>query len=205
MNILLNDREREIYKDSIDELFKYAPETMKRKIPRANVQQGFMLHAIKELTIKDSQILCVGAYEDTACETLIKLGYNVTIIDPTLNYDLNTFFSHSNKKFDTVFSTSVIEHVKDDELFLNQFCKLLNINGYGILTCDFNDKYKEGDHKPNEDCRLYTKQDLLVRLNNIIKKNNCTIIGDINYDSEPDFSYNGCIYSFATLIFRKTK
>lgn len=205
MNILLNDREREIYKDSIMELFLYAPETMKRKIPRANVQQGFMLHTIKQLSAKESAILCVGSYEDTACEALMKLGYDITCIDPALNMDLNRFFNSTDKKYDIVFSTSVIEHVENDEIFIDQFCKLLNLNGYGIITCDFNDSYKDGDLKPSEDFRLYTKNDLLVRLNKIIQKNNCDIIGDIDYNSQPDFLYSGCIYSFGTLVFRKNK
>src|SRR6185503_6174263 len=118
-----------------------------------------------------------------------KLHIKVIGVDPVMNMSLDTFFKLTKDKFDIIFSTSVIEHVKDDELFIEQICKLLKPEGYAILTCDFRDDYKEGDPKPVEDERLYTKHDLTVRLNNIAKQDGCEMIGEINYDGEPDFCY----------------
>lgn len=204
MNILLNDRERNLYMKEIAELCWLCPETMSKKILRANVQQAFMLNTIKKMATKESDILCVGSFEDTACEGLIKLGYSITDIDPRTDIDLNAYFNNfPNAKYKCVFSTSVIEHVQDDELFIDQICKLLKPGGYGILTCDFNNDYKEGDNKPAEDYRLYTKHDLLTRLNKVLKENNCSLYGDIDYEAEPDFHYGSCIYSFATYVFKK--
>ena len=204
MNILLNDKERELYVDSIQELHHLCPDTISRKIERANVQQGFMLDMVKKLCTKESRLLCVGSFEDTACESLNKLGYQITEIDPSINTDLNGFFSTQPGLFDIVFSTSVIEHVPDDELFIKQICQLLNPNGCAVITCDFNNDYgKPNISKPIEDHRLYTKNDLLVRFDKILKENSCEIWGDIDYDQTPDFHYNGSVYSFATYVFIK--
>lgn len=206
MNMLLNDAEREAYKDSIQELHRLCPETISRKIPRANVQQGFMLDAVKKLSTKESEIICVGSHDDTACESLVKLGYNVTAIDPLLNVSLEAFLASTDRKFDLVFSTSVIEHVNDDELFVRNICQLLKPEGYAILTCDFNNDYgKPKVRVPSGDYRLYTKEDLLVRFAKILHENKCEIYGDVNYDSMPDFHYAACVYSFATYVFTKNK
>lgn len=205
MNTILNDAQRERYKEDIATLFVHCPEMMNRKYPRANVQQAFVFNQVKQLSDLSSEILCVGSHEDTACESLIKLGYKITPIDPVLNMDLDTFYKKSEgKKYDVVFSTSVIEHVPNDELFIDQICKLLKPNGYAVLTCDFNDGYgKNGVTHPGGDYRLYTQNDLLVRFDRILKENDCEIFGDIDYDHAPDFQFGGCIYSFASYVFKK--
>lgn len=204
MNTILDDEQREKYKADIDELFTLCPDMMNRKYLRANVQQGFVFNKVKELSTLSSDILCVGSHEDTACEGLKKTGYNVTAIDPVVNMDLDTFYKKSDgKKYDIVFSTSVIEHVPQDEPFIDQICKLLNPNGYAVLTCDFNNDYGKKAEAPVGDFRLYTKNDLLVRFDKILKENGCEMFGEINYESPPDFNFGGCIYSFATYVFTK--
>jgi SAM-dependent methyltransferase len=204
VNKILNNTEREFYKESINELYSLCPQTIKRKIVNANVQQGFVLQTTKNLAFKESEILSVGSYDDTASESLIKLGFNVKEIDPAINMDLHTYYiNNSNKKFDIIISTSVIEHVENDELFVEEICKLLKNGGYGILTCDFKNNYKKGDNKPSVDYRLYTKNDLLERLRKILIKNDCDIYGNYDYDSEPDFIFENCLYSFATYVFKK--
>ncbi len=215
-NKLLNDSERERYKDVISELHLNCPDTIKNKVPQANVQQAFVLDTVRKLSNKESLLLCVGAYEDTASETLRKLGYNITEIDPLddiwspMNYgdiiksDLNTFYhNNQHRKFDVVFSTSVIEHVEDDELFISQICKLLNSKGYGVLTCDFNNDYKPGDRKPVVDYRLYTIEDFVSRFSKILSDNDCVIVEPYNWSGSPDFDNGQAIYSFATFVFRK--
>lgn len=205
MNILLDDNARLFYKESVDDLFKLCPEMMARKIQEANVQQGFVFDMVKKLSFEGAKILCIGSFEDTACEALKILGYDVTAIDPQVNMSLNTFFNNSYKEFDIIFSTSVLEHVKNDEEFIEQICQLLKPNGYGILTCDFKNDWKEGDDKPGEDERLYTKYDLTVRLNKVINDNRCRLFSEVNYEGEPDFVYGVHKYSFSTLTFKKDK
>ena len=203
MNILLDDTQREEYKDIIELLFKLCPDTMQRKMVRANVQQAFVFNMVGSLYKKNCNILSIGSHEDTAYEALKQLRIDVIGIDPLLNVSLGTFYEITRDKFDIIFSTSVIEHVKDDELFIEQICKLLKPEGYAILTCDFRNDWKEGEPKPSEDFRLYTKQDLTVRLNNILKQNGCEMYGEINYEGEPDFAYGVYWYSFGTFCFKK--
>ncbi len=100
---------------------------------------------------QSTKILSVGAFEDTAAIALKKLGFQIEFIDPVINYDLSTFMTKPSVKeqsYDIIISTSVIEHVEDDEKFIQDIAYLLKVGGWGILTCDFNNDYKEGDDIP---------------------------------------------------------
>lgn len=207
MNYLLNDKMREFYKPAIDILFEECPTEMARKIPEANVQQAFVYSAVAEIADKSTSILSVGAYEDTAFLTLNRSGYNIFGIDPVWGHSLDDWYWHGKgeHRYDIIFSTSVIEHVENDELFIEQICKMLKVGGIGILTCDFRDDYKEGDPKPGEDQRLYTTYDLCVRLSKILEDNGCKLTNEPDYSGEPDFTYGIYKYSFATFVFHKHK
>ncbi len=211
MNILLNDTQREKYNGTISEMTKICPELIARKIPEANVQQAFVYDQVMQLSIAGDRILCIGCFEDSAYESLLKTGWNLMAIDPLSNitrqnFTLNSFFNaYQNRNYNIIFSTSVIEHVEDDEQFIDQICKLLAPGGTAILTCDFKEGWKPGDDKPGEDYRLYTKHDLLGRLHKILTANDCSLVGDIDYEGEPDFTYGIHKYSFATYVFRKEK
>lgn len=203
-NTVLTDTHRENLKPSIDELFQLLPEMMSRKIARANVQQAFAFNYIKENFDTSVKMLCAGSHEDTCCHGLLKLGYNIVTIDPVHNYDLHTYCRLNNyQQFDVVFSVSVIEHVPNDDEFIDDICKSLKPGGTCVLTCDFKNSYKPGDYIPHEDHRLYTEHDLLVRFKNILDNNNCTILGDCDYSALPDFEYANVYYSFATYVFTK--
>ena len=149
-NRILDNQARAQYKSVIKQLHLLAPEIMVSKIPAANIQQAFIFDAVKRFTpaFATPRMLCVGSYDDSASASLKKLGYPIEEIDPEVNgLDLNAFFHlPSTKKgsYDIVFSTSVIEHVEDDELFLKQIAELLAPGGVGLLTCDYNDLHKAG-------------------------------------------------------------
>jgi hypothetical protein len=61
-NTLLDDEARLRYAPAIKTLWRVVPGVMRRKIPRANVQQGYMLAAVEQLAggLWDRQMLCVG-------------------------------------------------------------------------------------------------------------------------------------------------
>jgi SAM-dependent methyltransferase len=206
MNRLLDNDDREYYKPTIRKMFELIPEMMGRKIPAANCQQAFAIDMVEqELNKKEFwRILCVGCREDTAYEYLTKLGYFITGIDPEVNCDLHTFYEQTDDVFDVIFSVSVIEHVKDDEEFIDEICKLLKPGGLAILTCDFKNDYKKGDPLIYPDFRFYTEVDLGNRLRTIIENNNCTYVGTPNWYGKPDFQLDGFNYSFATIMFRKS-
>lgn len=206
MNKLLNQKEFANYQNSLSLLQEHCQEMLSRKIPEANIQQAFTLQTALDLTPKGGLVLSAGSWEDTATETLKKLGYNVTDVDPMINSDLKTYFDNNQQihgKLDSVVSTSVIEHVHNDEEFIDCICKLLKSGGYGIVTMDYNNEYLNGGvTKPNEDVRLYTEYDLRVRLNAVLEENGCELL-EADYSGENDFTYAGHWYTFATFVFKK--
>ena len=150
-------------------------------------------------------MLCVGSFEDTASASLKELGFRVEEIDPVLNYDLEAFCTRpitQRRSYNVVFSTSVIEHVKNDERFITLIGELLAPGGVAVLTCDYNDAYVPGDKIPPEDFRFYTQRDLKNRLLALLP--DCSLVDEPRWDCDnPDFVYGGCRYTFASLVFRK--
>jgi hypothetical protein len=201
-NVILNDVYREKYAKTIEYFYEKFPTLMQRKIPRANIQQAWMYNKVLEFSNTDSHVLCVGNHEDTAYYALRSKMPNLIGIDPLFDYDLASYRQQTPQKFNIVFSTSVIEHVVDDESFIADMCAMLNDNGVGIITCDFNDDYPNVP-KPLVDVRLYTSYDLTVRIPAVLQQYNCTVLGDFEYHNNIDFEYEGCRYGFATLTFRK--
>jgi len=208
-NRILDNAARQQYKPVIDVLYDLLPEMMSHKIAEANIQQAFVLDTVHKFASRyeSPKMLCIGSYDDTAAAALKKYGYRLDEVDPVLNYDLNTFLhkpSTVKGSYDIVFSTSVIEHVENDEMFVTQIAELLAPSGVAILTCDYNDHYKPGDHIPREDFRLYTQKDFKERLLPLLK--NCSLVDTPQWDCpNPDFVYDGCRYAFATFVFRKNK
>lgn len=206
MNKLLNKKEFANYQNALDLLQTHCAEMLSRKIPEANIQQAFTLQTTLDLIPMGGNLLSAGCWEDTATETLKKVGYNVIDVDPQINSDLKTYFDTNEQihgKLDGVVSTSVIEHVERDEEFIDCICKLLKSGGYGIVTMDYNNGYLNGGvTKPNEDVRLYTEYDLRIRLNAVLEENDCELL-EADYSGENDFTYAGHWYTFATFVFKK--
>ena len=207
-NRILDDDARDLYKPAIDLLLRALPKTMEKKIPRANVQQAFVFdtvyRSLREYT--NPHLLCVGSYEDTASLTLIKMGLSIEEIDPMINYFLQDFYTKPTTKkesYNIIFSTSVIEHDPDDKSFLECIEGLLAPRGIGIITCDYQDGWKEGMPKPDVDARFYTKKDMEERMLSYIP--NCTLVDVGEWDCpNPDFILaDKYQYTFATFVFRK--
>lgn len=207
-NRILNNRARIEYLPIIEQMNNFVPRMMSRKIPEANIQQAFILDTVYKFIKNKSQpkILCVGSFEDTAAASLKMMGYKIEEIDPVLNYDLETYFHLSTtdkSSFNVIFATSVIEHVPDDETFISQIAELLAPGGVGILTLDYKNDYNPGDKLPQTDLRFYTKKDIVGRLLPCAK--GCMLVDDPQWDdSIPDFIYDDCHYTFATLTFKKS-
>jgi len=207
-NRILDNAARLQYQTAIEKLFALAPDLMARKIPEANIQQAFVMDAVEKFAagLTSPKILCVGSYEDTAAAGLKQLGYVIEEIDPVLNQGLSEFFHQASTikgSYEIILSTSVLEHVQNDELFMTQIAKLLSPGGTAILTCDYNDQYKPGDAVPREDFRFYTQKDLRERILPLLE--DCVLIDEPNWDCpNPDFTYGEHFrYTFATLVFQK--
>jgi hypothetical protein len=207
-NTILDNRKRQQYADTIRLISDLNPEIIKLKIPEANIQQAFVFDTVFRLAqnFTNPRILCVGSFEDTACLSLRKVGFDLEENDPVLNYPLEKFITRpvrNHHEYDIIFSTSVIEHVEEDEVFVHNMSKLLANNGFIVLTCDFEKDYKKGDAIPDVDWRFYTQQDFTERL--LPATQGCEFYGKCNWDYEaPDFFYlNTYRYTFGTVVFHK--
>ena len=209
LNRILTNEDRKHFEPLIKDMSETCPEMMSRKIGAANVQQSFALDHV--LTLLESPpfdgygtICCAGSFEDTAGEFLRVMNYDITMVDPAINSDLHTIRTSTDKKFDMVLSVSVLEHVQNDEEFIEDICVLLNPGGTAVLTCDFNDAYKPGDPLPATDVRFFTKHDLSERLVKVLESNGCALADTPDWNAPPDFIYQGHLYSFATFVFTKS-
>jgi hypothetical protein len=207
-NRILDNSAREQYRSIVSLLFALVPDIMYRKISEANVQQAFIFDTVQKFVrvLPSPKILCVGSYEDSAALGLKSIGMKIEEIDPVLNFDLNQFFNRPSTirgSYNVIFSTSVLEHVENDELFISQIGELLAPGGTAILTCDYNDQYHIGDPIPDVDYRFYTQKDFRDRLLPLLK--NCSLVDEPQWDCpNPDFVYAGIYrYTFATLVFSK--
>ena len=208
LNRILDDEARTLYHPAIEKLFEFVPKTMSKKIARANVQQAFIFDTVLRLVkdYKTPKLLCVGSYEDTASMGLQKMGYTVEEIDPMVNYFLQDFFTKPSTKkasYDIIFSTSVIEHDPDDKSFMECIEGLMTVGGAAVITCDYKDGWKQGEPKPVEDARFYTKEDLTKRLLSYTPK--CELVDTPQWECpNPDFNYLGKYqYTFATFVIKK--
>lgn len=209
-NTVLDDRAREHYLPVTKTLWALAPDMMKRKIAEANVQQSFMLAAVLELCtdLPRNKILCVGCFEDTAYEALLRMGYAAEGLDPDVDgRDLHAFVQQNPEAlgtFDAVFSTSVIEHVEDDETFVSQIARLLRVGGVAVLTCDFLKTWKPGQPIPGCDFRFYTPSDLRNRL--LSHMPGCALVDEGDWENyEADFRLGEYHYNFASFVVRKER
>jgi SAM-dependent methyltransferase len=188
---------------------------MSRKIPEANVQQAWMLASVR--AAKAEHILCVGCFEDSAFETLLAERKALSPdrvdettlagIDPAIpgSCSLHGFVSNpfrmEPKLFDCIFATSVLEHVDDDKEFIRDICMLLKPDGVALLTVDFKADYKPGDPLPATSKRFYTPADY-DRLGKVMEQQACYWLDHPQLQGEPDFSYQGHHYSFATMVIK---
>lgn len=204
-NRILDNTDREKYTEPIARMFKVLPEMMNRKIGTANVQQAFTIEAVTEFSDEDSNILCVGSFEDSSCEYLIKEGKKITAIDPVLNMDLHEYAANRDKgSFNIVFSCSVIEHTTDDMEFMQDIIDMLALGGVAVLTCDFKNDWVVGQRVPYTSNRFYTESDLLGRFKNLLEANDCHYVGTPQWNNQKyEFAWEGIPYDFATIVFKK--
>jgi SAM-dependent methyltransferase len=207
-NRILDNRARLEYADVLAEVEKLAPEVVAKKIRAANIQQAFVFDTVRHFAqrLSNPRLLCVGSFEDSASISLKASGFAVEEIDPVVNkMSLDDYFNLPTTKpgtFDVVFSTSVLEHVKEDAKFMRQAADLLAPGGVGVITCDFKEGYQPGDPVIKGDFRFYTKADLSQRILGSLK--GCELVDTPQWNcAYPDFELGGFNYTFGTVVFRK--
>ena len=207
-NRILDNRARLEYADVLAEIEQLAPAIVAKKIRAANIQQAFVFDTVRHFAqrLSNPRLLCVGSFEDSASVAVKATGFEVAEIDPVVNkMSLDDYFNLPTTKaetFDVIFSTSVLEHVKDDAKFMRQIADLLAPGGVGVVTCDFKEGYQPGDPVLSGDYRFYTKRDLSRRI--LSSLSGCELVDSPQWDClYPDFELAGFQYTFATLVFRK--
>ena len=208
-NTRLDDAARKHYEPVVATLFALSPLLTEGKIVEVNVQQGFVLAAVISLCrdFPRARILSIGCLEDTTYHALLRMGLTVERIDPAPNgIDFDTCaadWSELKSQYDVVFSTSVLEHVEDDERFVGQIADLLRPGGFGVFTCDFKEHWAPGDAIPTVDFRYYNSRDLKERLLGAMP--NCHLVDKPDWERfEPDFEVGNCHYSFASFVVEKS-
>ena len=142
-NKMLDETSRQAYATALSDLRRLAPQTITRKIERANIQQAFALDTTQRILNKrhNQKLLSVGSYEDTATEALHASGYTVDEVDPNVNgmtlLDLYTSSASQLGTYDIVLCVSVLEHVKDDIRFLRMISEFLKPGGTADTHCRF--------------------------------------------------------------------
>jgi SAM-dependent methyltransferase len=168
---------------------------------------------------KESPILDIGAYASEILCILHKIGYtNLTGVD--LNPDINRMpyadkiryivsdFMHTsfeNGSFDTITSTSVIEHGFNSKALLAEISRLLRPGGYFIASFDYwPDKIDTtGVTFFGMDWKIFSKQEVLDLVNEV-KKYQLAPCGALNLSaSEAPIDCAGKKYTFAWLVLRK--
>jgi SAM-dependent methyltransferase len=183
-----------------------APALVSRKIGPSLHQSAQMIGVITSVLGPGSRLLSAGSFEDVPTEVFTKAGVSVVGVDPVLNSDLHTYrMNNLDKRFDVIFSTSVIEHVQNDEEFVIDIAQMLKPGGFAFITCDFKPGYKDGDLLPATCVRLYTKERLL-HLADIVKQYDCKLTQKPEWDitdEELDFEWDDVKYCFMGMSFRK--
>jgi hypothetical protein len=206
-NTVLDDAARREFAWFVDQVGYWSGEAFTRKIPEANVQQAWMYAAIHDLVHSKAvpekpRILSVGCYDDTCWIALKQQGWNILGIDPVYNSNLEDYWQNNpTESFDIVFSTSVIEHVPDDEEFIFQCNNLIKLGGVGLLTCDYKESATKGDCIPGANERFYS-YDAMIALAKAIAPSKLLDVDD--WQGHPaDFHHAGHSYAFATMGWSK--
>lgn len=203
LNRILDDNARTELAPAINELRALCPEMSARKPDRSHVQQAWIYKMIKAYARPDEPLLCVGCYEDTAHDALVKTGYKSYGIDPCVNMSLAQFLSATCRTplfYPVVFATSVIEHVPDDDKFIDDMASLVAPGGFLMLTCDFRTEWEPGQSAPTTSHRFYTA-DRLRAIAIRLGERGLLLFGGVDWEhGAMDFTWEAHIYAFATLI-----
>lgn len=213
-NTILDDKARVELDPYIKQLWGMAPEMMKRKPERANVQQAWMLAAIRSFfpdawnSTPPTKFLCAGSFEDTAQESLVKFGYDSLGIDPVQNFTLHDYLTFApNERYDVAFATSVIEHVQDHHGFIRELASVVKPGGFLFLTCDFKRGYTPGQPTPTTSLRFYDDDDLEDIYEEVLGPAGFRALDQPLWSQvhghQEDFTWEGYWYAFATLGARK--
>ena len=93
------------------------------------------------LPLSGNEILDVGCYDGfllSHIDATEKFGIDVNVLKkyPSIQYIEGDFmrYNFKDKKFDRIFAWDVLEHVREDRIFLEKIIQLLSMEGIAILS-----------------------------------------------------------------------
>ena len=143
-------------------------------------RKEFIYEQIKNIIAKTSNIIEIGAGTGNVSRFLKYKGYkNISVGEMHLNglkyaksynieecYQFNLLNTPFEEEFDSVCMFDVLEHIKDDDLALQNVYKSLTTNGYIILTVPAHMWLWNRDDAIAGHKRRYTKKELVTKLEN---------------------------------------
>lgn len=209
INKVYTDADRKLWEPT-DELIRtqLAPSMYGRKIHRSTVQSAALLaqfiYEVSGQYKHDVRVFGAGSYEDIVIASIKAMNYNVVDADPMINgLTVEQYHAqHPTDTFDYVVSTSVLEHVPNDENFVRICAKMLKEGGTCLMSMDFKEDW-DGGRTPATSLRFYREADLEVRLRAIVESEGCELVGECDWSDSDTFAYDGFIYGFAGFVFKK--
>jgi len=150
--------------------------------PTHYVRTFLVYSTIKKLagTYGIKNICEIGCGVGILSSKLGKSGFNVNAFDldrnavrlakrHSKNENVNFFSADvlrmdTKKKYDLVLAVEVIEHIKDDAQAIKNIGKMLNPNGFFLLTVPINEDYRTEFDSRSGHIRRYTEKDLTDKL-----------------------------------------
>lgn len=108
---------------------------------RLGTYYRYLVSQTLNLPLSGNKVIDIGCYDGfllSHIDAVEKFGIDVDILKkyPNIQYIEGDFMEYNfkNKKFDRIFAFDVLEHVREDKIFLEKIIQLLSIEGIAILS-----------------------------------------------------------------------
>ncbi len=160
-----------------DRFNRWMYDQFKHQLKGEILEIGSGIGNISKLVIKEGHVLTLSDYSEEYCEVLKKKFQGITNVKEITSIDLlhpdfKNKYSAYKDKFDSIFLLNVIEHIKDDDLAINNCQYLLKKKGHLILLAPAYPWLYASFDKQLGHCRRYS----LRSLRGLLKKNNFNIL-----------------------------
>lgn len=112
-----------------------------RYVMRLGTYYRYLVNKKLDLPLSGRKLLDVGCYDGfllSHINAMEKVGIDINIIRkfPDVKYIEDNFMEYDfqNQRFDKIFAFDVIEHVREDKIFLEKIVQLLDSNGMAFLS-----------------------------------------------------------------------